>query len=54
MRPPSRLFDMTVRRPGHGAALKAPREYFDRLSECRHLALKPADTLPKLDGAVAG
>ena len=34
--------------------LSSPGEYLDCLGECRHLALKPADTLRKLGGAVAG
>jgi len=54
MRPPRCLFDVTVRGFGHGAAFQAPREDLECLSERRHLALKPADALGKLAGAVSG
>ena len=53
MRPPRCLLDVTVRGLGHGAALQASREDLECLSDRRHLALKPADTLGKL-GAVSG
>ena len=54
MRPPRCLLNVTVRRLGHGAAFQAPREDLECLSDRRHLALKPADTLAKLGGAVSG